>query len=196
MLYSTARALKYLGALGSCAAFAVCTVYVMRSEAQGKESQPQAGAVANSSKVAPLFGIKIQAGYRDWRLISVAHEEGTLNDIRAILGNDIAVKAYREGKLPFPDGAVIARIAWKDVPSEENNKVFGRAQSFVAGSAPDWYLQFMVKDSKKYAATRGWGYAQFDNDGNPSADETKLKACAPCHEPAKANDFVYTHYAP
>jgi len=96
---------------------------------------------------APIFGIKIFPGYRDWRLISVAHEEGSLNDIRAILGNDVAIKAYRQDKLPFPDGTVIARVAWKDVPSEENNKVFGRAQSFVAGPAPDWYLQFMVKDS-------------------------------------------------
>jgi cytochrome c553 len=193
MLYSTARALKCFGALGSCAAFAVCTVYVTRSEAQGaKEGRPPA---ANSSKAAPIFGITIQAGYRDWRLISVAHEEGNLNDIRAILGNELALKAYREGKLPFPDGTIIARIAWKDVPSEENNKVFGRSQSFVPGSAPDWYLQFMVKDSKKYAATRGWGYAQFDKDGNP-ADEAKLKTCAPCHEPAKAGDFVFTHYAP
>jgi cytochrome c553 len=172
-------------------------VYVARSEAQGgKEGQPQAGTVVNSSKAAPLFGITIPAGYRDWRLVSVAHEEGSLNDIRAILGNDVAIKAYREGKLPFPDGTIIARLAWKDVPSEENNKVFGRSQSHVAGSAPDWYLQFMVKDSKKYAATRGWGYAQFDKDGNPSADEAKLKTCAPCHEPAKAGDFVFTHYAP
>ena len=193
MLHSTARALKYFGALGSCAAFVICTVFVARSEAQGGK---QADAMANSSQAAPLFGIKIQRGYRDWKLISVAHEEGNLNDIRAILGNDVAIKAYREGKLPFPDGSIIARIAWKDVPSEENNKAFGRAQSFVAGSAPDWYLQFMVKDSKKYASTRGWGYAQFDKDGNPSADEAKLKTCAPCHEPAKAGDFVFTHYAP
>jgi Cytochrome P460 len=147
------------------------------------------------NKAAALFGITIPAGYRDWRLISVAHEEGSLNDIRAILGNDAAIKAYRQGTLPFPDGTIIARLAWKDVPSEENNKVFGRAQSFVPGSAPDWYLQFMVKDSKKYAATRGWGYAQFDKNGTP-ADEAKLRTCAPCHEPATANDFVFTHYAP
>ena len=115
----------------------------------------------------------------------MAHEEGSLNDIRAILGNDVAIKAYREDKLPFPDGTVIARIAWKDVPSEENNKVFGRAQSFVAGPAPDWYLQFMVKDSKKFAATAGWGFAQFDKDGKP-ADEAKLKTCFPCHQPSQA----------
>ena len=144
---------------------------------------------------APIFGIKIFPGYRDWRLISVAHEEGSLNDIRAILGNDVAIKAYRQDKLPFPDGTVIARVAWKDVPSEENNKVFGRAQSFVAGPAPEWYLQFMVKDSKKFTATAGWGFAQFDKDGKP-ADEAKLKTCFPCHQPYPAGDFVFTRYAP
>src|SRR5262249_2726404 len=51
-------------------------------------------------EAAPIFGLKIPPGYRDWRLISVAHEEGNLNDLRAILGNDVAIKAYREGKLP------------------------------------------------------------------------------------------------
>jgi hypothetical protein len=143
-------------------------------------------------QAVPIFGIKIPAGYRDWKLISVAHEEGNLNDIRALLGNDVAIKAYREEKRPFPDGAIIARLAWNYVPSEENNKVFGRSQSFVAGSATN--VQFMVKDSRKYAATGGWGFAQF-NDGRP-ADEALLKTCFPCHEPAKARDFVFTQYAP
>ena len=55
-----------------------------------------------------ISGGKTPVGCRDWRLISVAHEEAPLNDIRAILGNDIAVKAYRGGKVPFPDGAIIA----------------------------------------------------------------------------------------
>jgi len=146
-------------------------------------------------EAVPIYGIKIPAGYRDWKLISVAHEEGKLNDIRAILGNDIAVKAYREGKHPFPDGAIIARISWDYVPSEENNKAFGRVQSFVAGPPPDWYLQFMVKNAKKYASTAGWGFAQFNKDGK-AADEEKHKTCFPCHEPAKAGDFVFTHYAP
>ena len=94
---------------------------------------------------APIFGVKIPPGYRDWRLISVAHEEGNLNDLRAILGNDVAIKAYREGKLPFPDGTIIARLAWSYVPSEENNKAFGRPQSFVAG--PPTNLQFMITAS-------------------------------------------------
>src|SRR5215510_7963523 len=61
---------------------------------------------------SPTFVTEIPPGYRDWKLISVAREEGELDDIRAVLGNDVAIKAYREGKLPFPDGAIIARIAW------------------------------------------------------------------------------------
>ena len=143
----------------------------------------------------PVFVTEIPPGYRDWKLISVAREEGQLNDIRAILGNDIAIKAYRDGKLPFPDGAIIARIAWSHDVSEENNKVFGRDQSFVPGDAPPWYLQFMVKDSKKYAATGGWGYAQFDKDGK-AAPESDMKKCFPCHQAIKDRDFVFTRYTP
>jgi len=86
-------------------------------------------------EAAPIFEVTIPPGYRDWKLISVAHEEGNLNDLRAILGHDVAIEAYRGGKLPFPDGTVIARLAWSYVASEENNRVFGRAQSFVARSA-------------------------------------------------------------
>src|ERR1700722_12812829 len=59
---------------------------------------------------APIFVTKIPPGYRDWRLISVSHEAGSLNSIGAVLGNDTAIKAYREGKLPFPDGAIIAAL--------------------------------------------------------------------------------------
>jgi len=143
-------------------------------------------------EAAPIFGIKIPAGYRDWRVISVAHEAGNNNDLRAVLGNDVAIKAYREGKLPFPDGAIIARLAWGYVPSAENNKVFGREQSFVAG--PPINVQFMVKDSKKYAATGGWGFAQFKE--GKAAEEALHKTCFPCHEPGKARDFVFTYYAP
>jgi cytochrome c553 len=144
-------------------------------------------------KNAPAFVKEIPPGYRDWRLISVAREEGKLNDIRAVLGNDIAVKTYREGKLTFPDGAAIVRIAWSFDASDENNKVFGQAQSFVAG-APKNGVQFMVKDSKKYAATGGWGFAQFD-DGK-SADDSVLNTCFACHEAIKDRDLVFTRYAP
>lgn len=143
-------------------------------------------------EAAPIFGIKIPQGYRDWRLISVAHEAGDLNDFRAILGNDAAINAYRAGKLTFPDGTIIVRLAWSYVSSEENNKVFGREQSFVAGSPVN--VQFMVKDSSKYGSTGGWGFAQF-KDGKP-ADAALHKTCFPCHAQIKARDLVFTHYAP
>ena len=161
-----------------------------------------AGAIAYTApasghadgKAAPLFVTEIPRGYRDWRLISVAREEGSLDDIRAILGNDRAIEAYREGELPFPDGTVIARLAWSYEPSEENNRAFGRAQSFVAGH-PKNGVQFMVKDSKKYAATGGWGFGHFNKDGT-LGNEAFMKTCFPCHAQAKASDLVFTHYAP
>jgi Cytochrome P460 len=130
--------------------------------------------------------------YRDWRLISVAHEEGNNNDLRAVLGNDVAIKTYREGRLPFPDGAIIVRLAWSYVPSEENNKVFGRSQSFVAGAPIN--VQLMVKDSRKYSTTGGWGFAQF-KDGKP-ADEAVHNTCFPCHQSFKPGDLVFTPYSP
>ena len=144
-------------------------------------------------EAAPIFGVKLPPGYRDWRLISVAHEEGTLNDLRAILGNDVAIKASREGKLPYPDGTIIARLAWSYDPLEESSKAFGHPQSFVAG-LPKNGVQFMVKDSSKYASTDGWGFAQFD-DGKP-ASEAMHNTCFACHATVKARDFVFNHYAP
>lgn len=142
-------------------------------------------------EASPIFGIKIPPGYRDWRVVSVAHEAGNNNDLRVVLGNDIAIKAFRARKLPYPDGTIIVRLAWSYVPSAENDKVFGRAQSFVAGFPIN--VQFDVKDSRKYASTGGWGFAQF-KDGK-SADAAVQATCFPCHALIKANDFVFTHYS-
>ena len=171
--------MKYLGFLAGVA-IAVCTL--------ASAAQPQ-------TEAAPIYGITIPPGYRDWKLISVAHEEGTLNDIRAILGNDIAIKAYREGTLPFPEGTIIARVAWSYVPSQENNKTFGKAQSFIAGP-PTNGVQFMVKDSKKYASTGGWGYAHFNENDRKPADEASMKSCFPCHQKIESRDFIFTRYSP
>lgn len=141
---------------------------------------------------APAYLTKMPSGFRDWKLISVAHEEGNLHSFAAILGNDVAIKAFREGKLPFPDGAIIVALHYSHIPSEENNKVFGRAQSFVAG--PPTNIQFEVKNSKRYAATGGWGFGHFNAGGKPG-DEALLKTCAPCHASA-SRDSVFTRYAP
>ncbi len=135
---------------------------------------------------------KIPPGYRDFRLISVAHEEGNLNSLGAVLGNDVAIKAYREGTLPYPDGTIIAALHYRHAPSEENNRIFGQAQSFVPGAPTN--IQFMVKDSQKYAATGGWGFGHFGTDGKPSA-EAAMKTCFPCHAQEKARDLVFTNYA-
>src|ERR1700758_1133573 len=76
-------------------------------------------------EAAPIYGVKIPAGYRDWKLIAVDHllVAGKADQLRAQLGNDIAIKAFKEGKVPFPDGAIIAAIHWTRVPSEDNNRV-------------------------------------------------------------------------
>jgi hypothetical protein len=144
-------------------------------------------------ETAPIFVTKIPPGYRDFRLISVAHEEGNLNSLGAVLGNDVAIKAYREGTLPYPNGTIIVALHYRHAPSEENDRIFGRAQSFVPG--PPTNIQFMVKDSQKYAATGGWGFGHFSTDGKPGA-EALMRTCFPCHAQEKARDLVFTQYAP
>ena len=144
-------------------------------------------------ETAPIFVTKIPPGYRDFRLISVAHEEGNLNSLGAVLGNDVAIKAYREGTLPYPNGTIIVALHYRHAPSEENDRIFGRAQSFVPG--PPTNIQFMVKDSQKYAVTGGWGFGHFSTDGKPGA-EALMRTCFPCHAQEKARDLVFTQYAP
>ncbi len=152
-----------------------------------------ASASGHADQKAAPYVTQIPAGYRDWTLISVAHEEGNLHSLGAVLGNDVAIKAYREKTLPYPDGTIIAALHYKNTPSAENDKVFGRDQSFVAG--PPTNIQFMVKDSVKYAATGGWGFGHFSPDGKP-ADAAFMSPCFPCHEKVKNTDLVFTHYAP
>ncbi len=147
----------------------------------------------SSGEAASSFVKTVPPGYRDWKFVSLAREEGTLDDIRVILGNDAAIGAYRGGTLPFPEGSILARLAYSYNASAENNEAFGRRQSFVAGH-PKNGVQFMLKDSKKYIATGGWGYAQF-HDGK-AADESLLKTCFPCHQRVMSRDFVFTRYAP
>jgi Cytochrome P460 len=157
---------------------------------------------------APVYGITIPEGYRDWKVISVAQIGPPINDVRIKLGNDVAIKAYRDRTLPFPDGTIIARLAYKQVASAEHNRALRAAAeqqglpaeqierllaaSSVAG--PPTNVQFMVKNSKTYAATDGWAFAQF-TDGKLDG-ETSHKTCFPCHTPGKERDFVFTRYSP
>jgi hypothetical protein len=141
---------------------------------------------------APVFVTKIPPGYRDWRWISVSHEAGNLHSLGAVLGNDVAFRAFRNGTIPYPAGTIIAALHYRNTPSKENDRIFGRAQSFVPGAPTN--IQFMVKDSKKYAATGGWGFGFFI--GGKPVNEALMKSCFPCHAREKARDLVFTHYAP
>lgn len=167
----------------------------MAPSSLAQDNKGQVTTQTGTKEAKQIIVTTIPRGYRDWKFISAAHEAGELNDIRVVIGNDKAIKAYRAGK-PFPEGTIIGRVAWKMVPSEENNKTFGQAQSFVPGDAPDWYLQFMEKNTKKYAATGGWGYSNFDKDLKPLTDEKIMYSCYTCHKAVEARDYIFTKYAP
>jgi Cytochrome P460 len=161
-------------------------MFVAMAVGWGIASTPFAFGNADGEESSPTFGVQILAGYRQWELIAPSHEEG-FDELRGIVGNALSMKAYREGTLPFPDGAILAKLAWKRVPSSEFRG------AFVPGAATTF--QIMVKDSKKYASTGGWGFGRFV-DGKP-ADEAHHKTYLPCHEAnVKAHDLVFTQFAP
>lgn len=122
--------------------------------------------------------------YRDWRVLGVSlrHDKSS---VRAIVGNDIAINAARAGKTkPWPDGSVIAKIKWAERkhPHWEQASVPGE---FTAAEA-------MVKDSKKYAETGGWGFGIWEGKTLKMLDKDKSAPCYACHLPMKDSDYVYT----
>ena len=132
---------------------------------------------------SPIYGVTVPIGYRQWQLIAPAQEADPLDELRAVLGNPKAVNAYQEGTIPFPEGTVLAKLAWKRVQSTE----------FETASIPgaSTTLQIMIKDSKKYPATGGWGFGRFVN-GKPT-DEAQHQTCFACHQAlVKQHDFVFT----
>ena len=152
-----------------------------------------AAPAGKPSDTSPVFGVHLPKGYRGWQVISVAHEAGSLNDIRAIVGNEVAIKAFKNGTRPFPDGTIIVRLAYDYVASDRNNAIFGRLQSFVAGDPTN--VQVSVKNSKKYASSQGWGYGQFEN-GQPSSGAFLVQGCYGCHTRLPSgDDLVFTHYS-
>jgi hypothetical protein len=135
---------------------------------------------------SPIYGVTIPPGYRLWEVIAVS-EETRLNELRVIVGNKIAIDAYKSKTLPFPDGSIIVKMAWKRVPSKE---FLG---AFVPGDPTT--VQIMVKESQRYASTDGWGFGRFVN-GVPT-DEAQHMTCYACHEGrVKSHDIVFTRWAP
>lgn len=143
--------------------------------------------VAQTAKPAPSpNGIELPAGYKNWRLISVAHRTDKPT-LRAVLGNDIAIDAARSGKTnPWPDGAILAKLVWKDRQHPQ----------WAAATVPGEFVhaEFMFKDSKKYAATGGWGWARWVGmEQKPYGKDANLaQECIACHQPVKDNDLVFT----
>lgn len=141
----------------------------------------------DATLASPIYGVTLPQGYRSWELIAPAQEAAPLDELRATLGNPTAIAAYRENKLPFPDGTVLVKLAWRHVASPE----FGPAS--IPGAATT--VQVMVKDAKRYAATGGWGFGRFAN-GKP-VDLAQHETCWGCHQGlVKDHDYVFTRYAP
>ncbi|WP_416762610.1 cytochrome P460 family protein [Roseateles sp. So40a] len=162
--------------------------------ASAQPAQPASSAPAKAAKAAksakpasPIYGVTIPDGYRQWELVGVATEDAPLDELRAVVGNKIAIDAYKLGKLPFPDGAMLVKLAWKRQRSSEFPAATVPAQATT--------VQVMVKDSKRYAASGGWGYGRFIN-GQP-VDVAQHQTCFACHESlVKARDDVFTRLAP
>jgi hypothetical protein len=165
--------------LAFCAASGMVIAGVLAATSHASE--------ARAKPASPIYGVTLPDGYRQWELIAPALEDAPLDELRAVVGNKVAVDAYGKNAQPFPDGTVLVKLAWK----RQRSTAF--ASAAVPGAATT--VQVMVKDSKKYAATGGWGYGRFV-DGKP-ADEAQHKTCYACHQArASDHDDVFTHYAP
>ncbi|ANI89278.1 cytochrome P460 [Arachidicoccus ginsenosidimutans] len=141
------------------------------------------GTVTDNVKPT-LNGIEYIKGFENWKAISTSDrfDNGTM---RVIFGNDIAVKAIASGNInPYPDGTVFAKAAWKE-QTDSSGMVYA-GQFFQ--------VEFMIKDSKKYASTEGWGWARWRGTDLKPYGKTALfvTECTSCHQPMKDNDFVFT----
>ena len=144
-------------------------------------------------------------GYDAWQLVATSQPDnaggcGTskVGCMKAILGNPTMIQAYRDG-IPangnaVPDGAALAKIEWLQ---DRDEKPYG-----VTVSGTQTEMSFMVKDSKRFPDTNGWGYATFVYDASsgtfkPSTTNPSFaRGCHGCHTAnAKARDFVFTGYA-
>lgn len=149
-----------------------------------------ATAVAQQQKVPPApNGITMPEGYKDWRLIASSFRSDNYT-LRVILGNDIAIKAAREGRTnPWPDGTIFAKLVWKNKAHEK----------WPTATIPGDFVhaEFMHKDSKKYESTGGWGFARWlGMEQKPyGKDADFVQECFSCHTPMRENDYVFTHPA-
>jgi len=164
------------------AAFGLATAATAAAISSAALSNPASAPAA----VSPIYGIAIPEGYRGWELIAPALEDAPFDELRVVLGNPAAVDAFRRGIQPFPDGSTLVKLAWKRTRSAEF------ASATVPGDATT--VQIMVKDSKRFAATGGWGFGRFI--GGQPVDEAQHRTCFACHDAkVRDRDWVFTRYA-
>jgi hypothetical protein len=144
-------------------------------------------ASAAGPPVAPN-GIALLEGYRDWQVIAPSNRSDK-GQIRVVLGNSTAIRAFRKRIRPFPDGTIFAKVAWNAA----------KHPKFPVAEVPATFAQveFMVKNSGKYKNTGGWGFARFvgENYTPYGKDAGFVQECFGCHTPVADNDFVFTHWA-
>ncbi|HEY5973143.1 MAG TPA: cytochrome P460 family protein [Geobacteraceae bacterium] len=146
-----------------------------------------AAAASTTGKELPVAanGVALFPGYEQWRVIAPSVRPDK-EQVRVILGNDLAFQAFQAGKRPFPDGAVLAKVAWSTRKHER----------FPVALVPDKFAQveFMVKDAVKYKTSGGWGFARFvGNELKPyGKDGGFVQECFGCHLPMADNDYVFT----
>lgn len=141
---------------------------------------------ADSVPPAPN-GIQLPVGYQDWPVISLSHRTDN-QTMRVILGNEVAVEAARGGHTnPWPDGAILAKVVWKQQAKSSWPSAIAPAELVHA--------EFMFKDSTRYASNgTGWGWARWVGlQQQPFGEDASFdKACIGCHTPVKGNDWVFT----
>ncbi|CAB5285848.1 hypothetical protein IST455A_05185 [Burkholderia multivorans] len=143
--------------------------------------------VPSKPAASPIYGVTIPPGYRKWEMVAPAEEAAPLDELRVVLGNPVAIRALERATLPFPDGTILVKLAYKRKQSDEF------APATVPGQATT--VQVMVKDSRRYASTGGWGFGRFI-DGVP-ADIGQHQTCFACHQArVKQHDYVFTRLAP
>jgi hypothetical protein len=143
----------------------------------------QSGGVTPPVAPAPN-GIAFLPEYKDWKAIS-STERFDNRTMRVILGNDIAVQAIANNHInPWPDGTAFAKVAWFQQPDEKG----------LVRTGPFFQVEFMIRDSQKYAATKGWGWARWRGaDLKPyGKDATFTNECVGCHSPLADTNYVFT----
>jgi hypothetical protein len=138
-------------------------------------------SVAQAENAAPAAEY---GDYQDWRVLGVSHRLEK-KFVRAILGNNTAIHAGREGKtLPWTDGSIIAKLSWKEKTHPQ------WPQAVVPGEFAG--AEAMVKDAKKYAATGGWGFGHWEGNNLVMNDDKATATCFACHSVMKDKDYVFT----